>query len=385
MDYLKFILPFPQQETILIDFLDNNKDTSVVNEFFIDLEKEKINICNYSTYVKYTTWLRKFDPESYKIIKDKDLEVYYGDEEYGITSKFPWFYSNEIKDVRIKLGKDPREDTYIVSPRGRSITRKDLIDAMIFPDSLKNPIEADDLSKYWRSIERLQCTEYYRAMFYSMQLGFFTGEEENASYSSNKLIRDLKDMRVKYRLNSLENWNLFGPAGINNLGPNPLRAIQWKDSEESFGIWLKPHQVFGSTIISPGYPILIIGERCADLRPIEYYSFGNNNGIVFYNKDPRYLLLKVEGYNGFYHTILYSDRGFKKSLIPSMGKADKRINNLTLIDILRDAYPDEVVLQSSYVNIHHELWKKLESSYGVGLTGNTSDVNYLKEIGNIIT
>lgn len=294
------------------------------SDFIYDTETEELSFTSSEQFLAYTCFLRREYKEEYDKIVGKPISIVYGKEEQ-VRSTIPFIYSEEWgKNPKVQIGNSD-EHIYVVSMRGRDVNRKKLIDTCIFKNNLSDPLEMDDLvNNVYRSSKRLLYSEYYRAFHIVYHLGLTKGITPDVV-----CISDMEEQRVKYKLDNYSDYINFGVERYeyrdkDEICPSlPLRAIQWKDSEDEFGIWIKPTNLFKYTELPAGKPILI-NSSFADISDVRSYNFNNNWYCLVLSSDPRYLLLRLTGNysskvllesiygvkNGYLDMILFNENGW---------------------------------------------------------------------------
>lgn len=386
-----------QKPEIVLEASDTIEGLSPSIDIDYDIYNEELILNNVESYFNYLNFIRKYPEEFSKINRKRTLDVIYG-KNAEIRSNFPWIsIPTNIFDKNCYRNCYP----YILLDNGEKggLYKKDE-DLIIFTKDRKERhcISFEELSNKYRSPERLKCSQFIQTLYYQIQL--FGIDALNLIKVNNKtcrILEDLKSMTIKYQIKDRDVWNLFGPHGFEKLTESyPIRSVQWKDDEDTFGIWLKPEQVFGSTLIPEGKAILSSSLSNADLRDIEYYSFSNNNGVAFFSGDSRFLLIKFEHYgnyarrNWLNYTVAFSPYGFSKDIISEKEEEHHRLQFFTVQNILEKAYPNN---EKEHEHITKDLFKFIEFIDNDFKTNFNFDKNStehwiysrLKELGENIT
>lgn len=343
--YGTIILPSQDPEVIIsaIDFPIPTFNEETVE---YDIETGDLILKNVLAYLSYSSYLHRYARNEFNKIAGSPLTVIYG-EKTKVKSTVPFFWSNEEgKNPRVKLGEEEK-NIYVVSNRGRDKNRMNLIDTLIFPETLNDPLEMDDLvNKAYRSSARIKYGDYIRAFQIPYHLGAFPEILPNVRF-----IRDLYYQRVKYKLNSWGDYKAFGPEGwSSDFSSLPIRAVQWYDSPDDYGIWIKPGNLYGPTQLPPGKPILLNGKY-SKIDDLSFYLFSNNYGILFSESDPRFVFLKTDlapwkissKYGqpyGLSDQILFNENGWKKPKTQRKGTPTLPIYSLD--EFVRESCPEYI-------------------------------------------
>lgn len=97
------------------------------------------------------------------------------------------------------------------------------------------------------------------------------------------LFDDLQRQILKYKINDESEWKKFITEKVEGGESLPLRTVAWRDSEEDFGVWIKPSQIVSDTraLLPPGQALYIKGSSL-NLKDFQWYNLNGTYSMLFY-------------------------------------------------------------------------------------------------------
>lgn len=136
------------------------------------------------------------------------------------------------------------------------------------------------------------------------------------------LFDDLKRQILKYKIDDESEWRKFitereeEEQVLRDGSSLPLRTVAWRDSEEDFGVWIKPSQIVSDTraLLPPGRALYITGSDL-NLDDFQWYNLNGTYSMLFYLPNlhfcyifAHYGFLSTRGLDGKPVNLTYENR-----------------------------------------------------------------------------